>query len=189
MIPLEQISVPSPCPARWDAMEGGVQTRFCTGCRKNVYNLSEMSRREGEDLLTRTDARVCVFFFPSADGSPMPREEVPADFPLASRLRPGVWRRVWAAALSGLAAVALSVLGGSAQAVTPVPHGKSAGAHHARPGIRQRLGRIAVRHAPPKIPPLGGKPAAPPPSVPHPSLPQPLGGVPVIPALPPQSLR
>ena len=170
MIPLKQISVPRPCPARWDAMEGDAQTRFCTGCRKNVYNLSEMSRREGEELLTRTDAQVCVFFFPDADGTPLPREDVPADVPLASRPRPSVWRRAWAAALSGLAAVALSVLGGSAQAASPLSHGSTASDHHARPGVRRRLMGKVVRRVPPRV----TKP-----------VPQPLGGVPALPPPPP----
>lgn len=176
MIPLKQISVPTPCPAQWDAMQGDAQTRFCTGCRKDVFNLSEMSRREGEDLLTRTDAQVCVFFYPDADGAPLPREDVPSDFPLASRPRPVVWRRAWAAALSGLAAVALVLLGGGAQAV---PHGKPTPSHGAKPGVRQRLLGKVVRLAPPKTPKvtppqLGGKPM----------LPRPTGGAPLPPPPP-----
>ena len=44
MIPLEQIRVASPCHANWDEMTGTDQARFCGQCRKNVYNLSEMTR-------------------------------------------------------------------------------------------------------------------------------------------------
>ncbi|MDQ2686635.1 MAG: hypothetical protein M3Y28_02085 [Armatimonadota bacterium] len=181
MIPLKQISVPNPCPARWDAMEGGAEKRFCTGCQKNVYNLSEMSRREGEDLLTRTDAKVCVFFHPDAGGAPLAREDVPADIPLATRPRPSVWRRAWAAALSGLAAVTLTALGGGAQAA---PHKKAANVPSAKPNVQQMMGGMVARLAPPKVTkppkhaPLGGKPA-----VPHPPhiVPQPTGGVPMPP--------
>lgn len=182
MIPLQQISVPNPCPAQWDAMQGNAQTRFCTGCRKNVYNLSEMSRVEGEDLLTRTDAGVCVFFHPDADGTPLPREDVPPAF------RPSVWRRAWAAALSGLAAVVLAALGGGAQAA-PTTHGKAASDHGAKPGVRRRLMGKVVRHAPPKAPNvlLGGKPIAPRPPLlggaPALPRPRPTGGEPVM--LPP----
>lgn len=184
MIPLKQISIPTPCPARWDAMEGGAQTRFCTGCQKNVYNLSEMSRQEGEELLTRTDAKVCVFFHPDADGRPLAREDVPADIPLASRPRPSIWRRAWAAALSGLAAVALSALGGGAQAVT---HGKATSAPPAKPNVQQMMGGMVARLAPPKVTkppkpaPLGGKPAVPQPPRP---VPQPTGGAPMLPPSP-----
>lgn len=192
MIPLKQISVPNPCPARWDAMEGGAEKRFCTGCQKSVYNLSEMSRKEGEELLTRTDAKVCVFFHPDADGKPLAREDVPADIPLASRPRPSVWRRAWAVALSGLAAVTLTALGGGAQAA---PHKKAAGAPPAKPNVQQMLGGMVARLAlpkgtkgtkvtkPPKSAPLGGKPVAPhPPRI----VPPPTGGVPMLPPPPPK---
>src|SRR5437867_538664 len=47
---LDQIRIASPCSASWDAMEGGDRVRFCAHCQKNVYNLSDMSRREAEKL-------------------------------------------------------------------------------------------------------------------------------------------
>ena len=59
MIPLEQIHVASPCHADWDEMTGTDQARFCQSCRKNVYNLSEMTRAEAQALIWRRKA-VCA---------------------------------------------------------------------------------------------------------------------------------
>lgn len=156
-------------------MTGGPQKRFCDGCRKHVYNLSEMSRREGEALLTQTNGKVCVYFYPDADGAPLPREAVPAELPLTTRPRPSLWRRAWAAALSGLVAVTLSALGGAEAAVAKHhPAGKSAGHAPKVPRVKtpppRSTGGIVPPRTPP-IPPTGGKPTLPPPV---------LGGIPVI---------
>ena len=67
--PLESISVAAPCSANWDDMIGTHQARFCGQCSKNVYNLSGMTRREAEDLIARSEGRLCVRFFRRADGT------------------------------------------------------------------------------------------------------------------------
>ena len=69
MIPLEQIKIASPCPANWDEMTGTEQVRFCLGCRKNVYNLSEMTRNEAQALVEEKEGRLCVRFYTRADGT------------------------------------------------------------------------------------------------------------------------
>ena len=66
---LEGLRVASPCTASWEAMKGDARVRRCGDCRLNVYNLSAMSRREGEDLLRRSEGRLCVRFFRRADGT------------------------------------------------------------------------------------------------------------------------
>ena len=66
---LDGIRVASPCTASWEAMAGDARVRRCGECRMNVYNLSAMSRREGEDLLRRREGRLCVRFFRRADGT------------------------------------------------------------------------------------------------------------------------
>jgi len=63
--------IAAPCSADWDQMFSfeGERVRFCSQCNLNVYNLSEMSRQEAEDLITKTEGRLCVRFYQKADGS------------------------------------------------------------------------------------------------------------------------
>jgi hypothetical protein len=67
--PLDSISVAAPCSANWDDMIGTHQARFCGQCSKNVYNLSGMTRREAENLIARSEGRLCVRYFRRADGT------------------------------------------------------------------------------------------------------------------------
>jgi hypothetical protein len=60
---LEQIEIPEPCPADWDAMFGKGPVRFCQHCRKNVYNLSEMPRDDAERLVCESAGDLCVRFY------------------------------------------------------------------------------------------------------------------------------
>ena len=61
--PLDNIHIASPCPANWDEMFGDGRKRHCGECKLNVYNLSDMTRREAEDLLINSEGRLCVRFF------------------------------------------------------------------------------------------------------------------------------
>lgn len=67
--PLDRVRVAAPCPAGWERMRGDAQVRFCDQCNLNVYNLSGMSRREAEALITRNEGRLCVRFYRRADGT------------------------------------------------------------------------------------------------------------------------
>jgi hypothetical protein len=67
--PLSSVKVASPCSADWERMLGNERQRFCGQCQLNVYNLSGMSRREAEDLITRAEGRLCVRFYRRADGT------------------------------------------------------------------------------------------------------------------------
>ncbi len=78
---LDRIQVASPCPASWDSMTGDDRVRFCSECRQQVYNLSDMSRRDAEALLSSLEVsgheasgregRTCVRFYRRADGTVM----------------------------------------------------------------------------------------------------------------------
>ena len=48
---LEVIQVATPCTQSWEAMQGDDRVRHCDACDLNVYNLSEMSRGEAEQLV------------------------------------------------------------------------------------------------------------------------------------------
>jgi hypothetical protein len=50
-------------------MYGNDRVRFCGQCNLNVYNLSAITREEAEDLIRRTEGRLCVRFYRRADGT------------------------------------------------------------------------------------------------------------------------
>ena len=66
---LNNVRVAAPCPADWDGMYGNERVRFCEQCQLNVYNLSEMSRAEAEELICRAEGRLCVRYYRRNDGS------------------------------------------------------------------------------------------------------------------------
>jgi cytochrome c-type biogenesis protein CcmE len=57
-----------PCDVPWDSMEGDARVRFCGQCKKSVYNLSAMTRREAADLLDR-EAAPCIRYYQRPDGT------------------------------------------------------------------------------------------------------------------------
>ena len=149
MIPLETIRIASPCHADWDQMEGDAQTRFCRTCRKNVYNLSEMTRAEAEALVTRTEGRLCVRFYTRTDGTVLTQ-----DCPVGLR----AVRRKLVKKLSYAAAVLLSCgtgllrWTGMAQAIIPAKKPAHVGV---KPPLPTRtMGKIAPPH-------MMGKPVVP----------------------------
>jgi len=66
--PLDDLRVASPCNFAWDGMKGDDRVRFCSGCEKNVYNLSAMARHEAEDLLRQNEG-ICVRLYRREDGT------------------------------------------------------------------------------------------------------------------------
>lgn len=71
--PLDELRVASPCPADWGKMVGDERVRFCGSCELHVYNLSEMTKREAEALIMKTEGRLCVRFYRRADGTILTR--------------------------------------------------------------------------------------------------------------------
>ena len=67
--PLDNIKIASPCPANWNEMIGNGRKRYCSECKLNVYNLSDMTRREAENFIINAEGRVCVKFYRRSDGS------------------------------------------------------------------------------------------------------------------------
>lgn len=72
--PLENIKVASPCPANWNEMHGNERQRYCSECKLNVYNLSDMTRREAENFLINAEGRVCVKFYRRTDGTVLTKD-------------------------------------------------------------------------------------------------------------------
>lgn len=66
---LDNIRVASPCTADWKQMTGDDRVRYCGDCRKNVYNLSDLTRDEATALIVGLEGELCVRYFKRADGT------------------------------------------------------------------------------------------------------------------------
>jgi hypothetical protein len=62
------------CPERWDDMVGDDRVRDCGSCKRQVFNLSEMTRAEAEALLATHGLKPCVRFYRRPDGTVMTRD-------------------------------------------------------------------------------------------------------------------
>ena len=95
---LEELRVAKPCAAEWAAMTGNEEARHCAHCQQNVYNLSELTRAQAEELVRSKDARLCLRYFHHADGTMLVR-----DGAIAYRPRRLIAAGVAALALTGAA--------------------------------------------------------------------------------------
>ena len=123
-ITLEQIDLPTPCPADWEAMAGDAKSRFCAGCQKSVHDLSAMTRTDAEALLCDAAGRQCVRFERASDGAIKT-----LDYRPAAPARHG-WKS-WA----GLGVLLAAAAGGVKHYFAPTPAASSS--------IVQEMGRIA----------------------------------------------
>ena len=70
LIPLDSIRVARPCRQSWEGMEGDGAVRHCQTCRKNVHNLSLMTRAEAERFVNDLKGeKACVYFYRRGDGT------------------------------------------------------------------------------------------------------------------------
>ena len=104
--PLDNIHVASPCGANWDEMFGDDRKRHCADCKLNVYNLSNMTGREAENLLINSEGRLCVRFFRRADGTVLTKN-CPVGWQAVKRRV----SRVATAAFSAIAGLVTGVVG------------------------------------------------------------------------------
>lgn len=66
---INDLRVASPCPVAWSDLTGEERVRFCNLCKKNVYNISEMNRREAEELVKSNEGNLCVRMYIRKDGT------------------------------------------------------------------------------------------------------------------------
>lgn len=68
---LNSIRIAKPCRVAWNDMQKieHDRIRHCAKCNLNVYNLSEMSRREAIKLIEEHEGELCVRFFSRKDGT------------------------------------------------------------------------------------------------------------------------
>lgn len=65
---LSRVNVASPCAMSFEDMDGDEKVRFCQQCRKNVHNLSNMSKKEAAEVIAKSNGKVCAFFSRDAKG-------------------------------------------------------------------------------------------------------------------------
>ena len=104
---LDTIAVDEPCTVDWDTMLGSGAVRYCRLCKKNVYDLSDLTRAEGEALVFESEGTPCVRFHRRADGTVMTADCAPTRADRARR----AGRRAMAMAAAVLAAGLGGVMG------------------------------------------------------------------------------
>lgn len=66
---LDSLRLATPCTKDWDKMDGDDRVRFCGGCEKNVYNISDMTRREANAFLQEHGLTKCMRICRRHDGT------------------------------------------------------------------------------------------------------------------------
>lgn len=66
---LAKIRVATPCRADWNEMTGDARVRHCAQCKKDVFNLSEMSREQAERLIIAKNGDLCARYYQRHDGT------------------------------------------------------------------------------------------------------------------------
>lgn len=66
---VNKLRVAKPCPTSWETMRGDSKVRFCDLCSLNVYNFSEMTAEEIQNLIAKSDGRICGRMYKRADGT------------------------------------------------------------------------------------------------------------------------
>jgi hypothetical protein len=146
---LESVRIAAPCSASWEEMTGDARVRFCSHCRKNVYNLSAMPRAEAERLLKEQEGSMCVRLYKRTDGTVLT-----ADCPVGVRRR---HRRRLAMAAVGTSVMAAATAAYASLAVT---QGERARMTQATPEMGEPFEPSMDSSAPPE---MGSAMVAPPP--------------------------
>jgi hypothetical protein len=66
----DKMEIENPCSMDWSKMAGDEKARYCNKCQFNVYNFSEMSQEEIDNLLNSGN-RVCARLYVRLDGTYM----------------------------------------------------------------------------------------------------------------------
>jgi hypothetical protein len=66
---IDELKIASPCSVSWSSMKGNDFVRNCEDCRKNVYNLSLLTRNEANELIREKEGNLCVQLYKRFDGT------------------------------------------------------------------------------------------------------------------------
>lgn len=101
---LDDIRIATPCTADWNEMHGDDRVRHCGECRLNVYDVSQMTRKEAATLIALHEGqRVCLRLYRRPDGTLLTQD-------CWQRLA-AARRRGWVAFAAALVLVAATQLG------------------------------------------------------------------------------
>ena len=69
----QSVIIDTPCTSDWNEMIGSESVRFCHSCKLNVYNISQFSDREAEEIFAQNlnGNRMCTRLFRRPDGTIM----------------------------------------------------------------------------------------------------------------------
>jgi hypothetical protein len=104
-----KLEIASPCSVSWASMSGDDRVRHCSTCKKNVYELSGMSRDEIEKLIQSREGQVCVRYYKRHDGTVLT-----SDCPVGLAAVGYHVKRVTVKTLLKVAGVTAALLGGTA---------------------------------------------------------------------------
>ena len=71
---LRKLRIASPCHVGWDRMKGDERVRFCDSCKLTVYNFSELTSREINELIVKSEGRICARMYRREDGTVLTRD-------------------------------------------------------------------------------------------------------------------
>jgi hypothetical protein len=94
---LKNVKIAAPCSADWGAMTGNDRVRFCGQCNLNVYNLSDMTQREAESLISSSEGKLCARYYRRGDGTVLTN-----DCPVGIRAMARRVKRISAALISAV---------------------------------------------------------------------------------------
>lgn len=104
--PLSHVRIAAPCRADWERMRGNERVRFCGECSMNVYNLSNMSKKDAEALIMSAEGKLCVRFYNRGDGTILTKN-CPVGLQAIKRRVSGVSRAIISSTLSFFAGMAV----------------------------------------------------------------------------------
>jgi hypothetical protein len=71
---INKLRVASPCSTGWETMSGDERVRRCHSCELNIYNISEMTKNEVEDLIANREGRLCIRLYKRTDGTVLTKD-------------------------------------------------------------------------------------------------------------------
>lgn len=103
--PLPQLKIATPCPKSWEKMTGDEQSRFCSHCEKSVFNFTEMTSSEVQEVLESNES-VCARMRRRKDGSIVTRDCQPQPCVVKTD---AINRRDWISQVFSLASMVLAM--------------------------------------------------------------------------------
>jgi len=114
LVNINNLRIASPCPADWNQMAGNDRVRHCSECNLNVYNFSAMTEREIQQLVARSQGRLCGRMYRRSDGT-----VITQDCPNGLRAVARRVSRMAAAVLTAVMSVSFAFAGNKQKADPP----------------------------------------------------------------------